>query len=829
MFSRALSLAVAGFFLLQAQVHADIYSVTTTAESGPGSLGQAILDANAHPNSSASNPDQIHFAIPGTDIQTIFPMVPLPDITDPIVIDGFTQNGALPNSNPVGQGLNPILKIELDGFFLVFEGNGLTITCGSSTVRGLIISRFQSAILFRGGSGNTVEGNYLGTDRTGTFAPLNLTLGRDPQQFWGVNLENCAGSRIGGRTPGSRNLISGGYLADVFITGLGATGNIIEGNLMGTKASGMEALELGSNCGVTLADGASANLIGGTVIEARNVISSSTRGNHVGVRFSLPSFPPLAAPFANLVKGNFLGLDVTGTGTTDSDAYPSGFGVLLMGHHNVIGGTEPGARNIISGNRVGGIILGGDIAGEEEATENLIQGNFFGTDESGVLPLGNGGAGVRTGSLANNNTIGGTDPGAGNRIAFTSAGGATNLASGTGVAFYPGPNNGTGNAILGNLIYGNDKLGIDLDADGVTPNDPGDADIGPNNLQNYPVITAVSNSGGITTIAGTLNSAASTTYRIEFFANGESEQSFLGSTNVTTDANGNASFNHAVAEVAANQRVSATATDPAGNTSEFSPLTGQLLNIATRLRVQTGENVLIGGLIIAGTDPKRVIIRAIGPSLAQFFTGTLANPILELYQGNTLLQSNDDWKQTQQAEIEATMLQPANDFESAIVRTLPPGSYTAIVRGSNNTAGIGLVEAYDLSLEAHSKLANISTRGFVETDSDVMIGGVIIGPAGGSNVRVVVRAIGPSLSAVGVTGALQDPTVELKNANGATLSSNNDWQQGQPAELQQLGLAPTDARESALLATLNSGNYTAIVRGNGNTTGVALVEIYHVQ
>lgn len=309
MFSRLLPLILATLFLPQAPVHAAIYSVTTTAESGPGSLGQAILDANAHPNSSASDPDRIHFAIPGTDIQTITPQFPLPDITDPVVIDGFTQAGALPNSNPVGQGVNPILRIELDGNFLFVEGNGLTITCGNSTVRGLIISRFETAIFCRGGSGNTIQGNYLGTDRTGTFAPRNLNFGREPQELYGVNLENCAGSRIGGRTPGARNLISGGYLADVLITGAGATGNIIEGNLMGTKASGMEALDFGSASGVTLADGASANLIGGTVVEARNVLSSSewTGGNYVGVNFFFSGHTGMGRAVCELGEGQLFG------------------------------------------------------------------------------------------------------------------------------------------------------------------------------------------------------------------------------------------------------------------------------------------------------------------------------------------------------------------------------------------------------------------------------------------------------------------------------------------------------------------------------------------
>jgi len=489
MTSRVFPLVFVAFSLGYAQTRADIFSVTTTAEIGPGSLGQAILDANAHPNSPADNPDRIHFAIPGDDIQLIFPQFPLPEITDPVVIDGFTQNGAVPNSNPVGQGLNPTLRIELSGLNLWVEGNGLTVTCGNTTVRGMIINGFQSAILFRGIGGNRVEGNYLGTDQTGTFAPRNFNLGRDPQELYGVNVENCAGNRIGGRVPGSRNLISGGALADVLITGPEATGNIIEGNLMGTKASGMAALELGSARGVGLTNGASANLIGGTVIEARNVISSSesTGGNHVGVDLSFRLVLGSPSPFANLVKGNFFGLTVTGTGTTDSDADPSGFGVILAGHDNVIGGTEPGARNIISGNRVGGIVVGGDIEGKE-ATQNLVQGNFIGTDESGVLPLGNGLAGVAIRSLANDNTIGGTGPGAGNRIAFTSAG-VFSPPSGTGVLFVFGfPNNGTGNAILGNLIYGNDKLGIDLAGDGVTPNDVGDPDNGPNNSQNYPIL-----------------------------------------------------------------------------------------------------------------------------------------------------------------------------------------------------------------------------------------------------------------------------------------------------------------------------------------------------
>ena len=265
---------------------------------------------------------------------------------------------------------------------------------------------------------------------------------------------------------------------------------------------------------------------------------------------------------------------------------------------------------------------------------------------------------------------------------------------------------------------------------------------------------------------------------------------------------------------------------PAGQPT---PTPSQLLNIATRMRVQTGENVLIGGFIITGTDPKRVIIRGIGPSLSSFFTGALADPALELYQGSTLLAMNDNWRTDQEAEIVATGIPPTDNLESAIVRTLTPGSYTAILRGKNNTTGIGVVEAYDLNRAVNSRLANIATRGFVETGDNVMIGGLIIGPAGGGSARVVVRAIGPSLGNLGIMGALQDPTLALVNSNGVVIRSNDNWRQSQEAEIIATGLAPSDDRESALVQIVAPGSYTAIVRGVGTLTGVALVEVYHLQ
>lgn len=254
----------------------------------------------------------------------------------------------------------------------------------------------------------------------------------------------------------------------------------------------------------------------------------------------------------------------------------------------------------------------------------------------------------------------------------------------------------------------------------------------------------------------------------------------------------------------------------------------QLLNIATRLPVQTEDNILIGGFIITGTEAKKVLILGIGPSLAQFFSGSLSDPTLELYQGDTLLQMNDNWKESQ-AEIEATGLQPSNDLESAIVRTLDPGSYTAILRGKGNATGIGVVQAYDLNQAAQSKFGNIATRGFVDTGDNVMIGGFIIGPAGGTATTVVVRAIGPSLVNFGISGALQDPTLELHNGNGDAIAFNDNWMDDTNQGKIPQSLQPGDQRESVLYRVLAPGNYTAIIRGSGNSTGIGLVEIYNVE
>ena len=245
-------------------------------------------------------------------------------------------------------------------------------------------------------------------------------------------------------------------------------------------------------------------------------------------------------------------------------------------------------------------------------------------------------------------------------------------------------------------------------------------------------------------------------------------------------------------------------------------------NISTRTLVETGDQVLIGGFIVTGTQPKKVIVRAIGPSLP--LTGVLLNPFLELHDSSgALIVSNDNWRTDQEQEIIATGLAPSNDNESAIVMTLDPGSYTAIVRGANGGTGIALVEVYDLDQLVDSKLANISTRGLVETGDNVLIGGFIV--LGDNAANALLRAIGPSLP---VAGSLADPTLELHDSNGTTLTSNDNWRSDQESEILATGLPPANDAESAILTTLSPGSYTAIVRGANNTTGIALVEVYQL-
>ena len=258
------------------------------------------------------------------------------------------------------------------------------------------------------------------------------------------------------------------------------------------------------------------------------------------------------------------------------------------------------------------------------------------------------------------------------------------------------------------------------------------------------------------------------------------------------------------------------------------PTSSHLANISARLNVGVNDDVLIGGFIVEGPVPKKMILRAIGPSLlAAGVTGTMANPTLELHDSTGVIATNDDWKTGAQAsEISASGLAPTNPLESAIVATLQPGNYTAIVRGVNNTTGIALVEGYEFDSTV-TRLVNVSARGRVGAGDQVLIGGFIV--TGGNPKTVMVRALGPSLGTGSnpLSGALANPVLELHDGSGELLSSNDSWVNSpQQAAIVASGLAPTSPLESAIMTTLSPGNYTAIVRGVNNTTGIGLVEVY---
>ena len=553
-------------------VSANTYTVTNTNDTGAGSLRQAITDANAN-----AGADAIHFDITGSGVHTIAVASALPAITSPVTIDGYTQAGSSPNTNNPDLGTNAQIMIEIDGTNSAFGASTLQFTAGSdgSVVKGLVINRnqFRASIAILGVSNITVQGCFLGTDPTGTSIPGTLT--------YGVLIDQAAtGAHIGGTAPADRNLISGATQAGVAFgneNAAGGDGHVVQGNLIGTNAAGTAAL--GNREGVDIAAATTNSTFGGNSAAARNVISGNTdRG--VIVSHSVGA----ANITGNVISGNYIGTDVTSTlplGNAD-------WGIDTAAHGNIIGGSAAGAGNVIVDNTQGGI--------NADQTDGLIiQGNFIGTDQSQGLQLGNHGPGISLNSSAI--TIGGIAAGQGNVIAYNGSGAIG------GIIVY-----GTNDPIRGNSIYSNVRDGIDLYAngtiDGPTPNDPGDADSGGNQVQNFPLIKTVV-FGANTEVTGVLHSMPDTVYDLDFYANPPCSsfpreflegKTYLGSSQVTTDGSGTATFDAMVAAAEAGSRISSTATDPAGNTSEFS----QRLPFSTNV----GSGPAAGGttVTIAGTD-----------------------------------------------------------------------------------------------------------------------------------------------------------------------------------------------------------------------------------
>lgn len=518
-------------------ISAATFTVTTTSDAGPGSLRQAILDANSTPG-----PDTIEFLIPGAGPHTIALQSALPTLADTagVVIDGYTQPGSSPNTQIALT--TAIIMIDVDGAATT-NANGLLINGGSTTVRGLVIRNFPlCGIVLQSFTGNVIEGNFIGTDVTGTAASANGTSGI---------CINVNGNTIGGAIPAARNVISGnaGFGIDLQF----GNGNVIQGNFVGTDALGNAAVA--NVLGGVLIDGtvgAGQNIIGGTTLGAANIISGNGASG-LAIAYVHAT--------ANVVQGNRIGTNNAGTASVPNTV----FGVEVIGAPaNTIGGTLAGAGNQISGNGQGGINIFSDADG------NIVQGNRIGTDRTGTVAVPNNGTGVYV-SFASGNTIGGTAAGAANVIAF-------NAGSGVGVnaaANIPA----LSNAILSNSIFDNGALGIDLSPGGVTSNDNDDPDAGPNNLQNFPVVVAAVSLGPIATVvSGSLNSTPNTTFTLQFFSNAACDPSghgegktLLGFTTVTTNRSGTVRFRATLPGItSAGQVVTATATDPNNNTSEFS-------------------------------------------------------------------------------------------------------------------------------------------------------------------------------------------------------------------------------------------------------------------
>jgi hypothetical protein len=511
-------------------------NANTVAVDGVVTLAEAIASINAGANVNADVSaigsygvnDAIAFAISGAGVHTIVVDSSL-ILSKPAKIDGYTQSGSMPSTLGAGQGSNAKLQIELT----MTASGGFALFGGGSTVQGLVVN--GKGILLRNFGGNTIAGNFFGTNASGSAAaPTNAAGLVDINIDW-----SSPNNTIGGTSPAARNVISGASQADGIL--VNSSGNVIQGNLIGTNAAGDAAV--GNYYGIyALLGGADNNLIGGTSPAARNVVS--------GNGFSGIEVDTLN----NLIEGNFVGTNAAGTAAIGNAQY----GIVVSGSNNTIGGTAAGAGNLVSGNGSVGIGIPYGISG------NIVAGNKVGTDATGTqIVCGHSTAGIDI--SGGGNIIGGTQAGAGNIIAF-------NKNEGVRV------DGQTGNSILHNSIFSNGNGGIVLGSNGVgAGNDPGDIDSGPNGLQNHPMLS-VNGVGAVGfDVGATLNSMVGV-YHFEFFASpacgrlgyGEGK-TFVGAADVASDSNGNANFGPQLFAVPAGYTaITATATDSAGNTSEFS-------------------------------------------------------------------------------------------------------------------------------------------------------------------------------------------------------------------------------------------------------------------
>jgi len=511
-------------------------TANTVAVDGAVTLAEAVASINSGSNTNADVSasgsygvnDTIVFAISGAGVHTIVVDSAL-ILNKPAKIDGYSQSGSTPNTLGPGQGSNAKLQIELT----ISAAGGFGLFAGSSTLQGVVFNG-KGIVLMNGGS-NTIAGNFIGTDPTGSVAVAQTDLSGTPDVLIGSSSPN---NTIGGTAPAARNVISGALQSKGIL--VASSGNVIQGNLIGTNAAGDSALANSEGIYIALG-GADNNLIGGASPGTGNVVSGN---GFAGIEVDTLN---------NLIQGNFVGTNAAGNAAVANGQY----GIAVAGTNNTVGGTAAGAGNLVSGNGTAGIVIPYGSSG------NAIAGNRVGTDATGTqMVCGHSVAGIEI--SGGGNMIGGTQAGAGNIVAF-------------------GKNDGvrvdgqTGNAVLHNSIFSNAGGGIRLGSNGPNANDPGDTDNGPNGFQNYPVLSISAVGGAGFDIGATLNSTVDV-FHLEFFASpacgrfgyGEGH-TFIGSADVVTDSNGNASFGPQLFAVPAGYTaITATATNSAGNTSEFS-------------------------------------------------------------------------------------------------------------------------------------------------------------------------------------------------------------------------------------------------------------------
>ena len=831
-----------------ASVDAATITVTTAGDSGPGSLRQALADA--------TDGDTIQFD-PALNGQTIAltsgelvidknitisgPGPQMLDVSGPF--QGFRVFHVLPNHIVMIEGLTISGGFPDTGFGGGIYNDDATLTIVDSTVSnnstnstgaGIYNSRMLTIV------NSTVSGNSAlfshggGIANFGTMTFTNSTVSDNQTNSAGGGISNFGMLTISNSTVSgnSARFSHGGPPTDGGGIVNGGTLEIINSTISGNSA-GFFGGGVSNESGATL-----------------TITNSTVSGNSIGTDL-------MGASAAGGGIDNNAMLTITNSTVSGNQAIGKASGVA-GGISNESGATLTITNSTVSGNFArydgGGIVnngmveianstLSGNLADRhgagiynDGATLTITNSTVSGNKSAGGIYKVNGGT-LRIGSTILNNSganifsDSGTVTSLGYNLSSDDGGGflmATGDQINTDPMLGPLQNNG-GPTFTHELLTGSPA--IDAGDPNFTPPPftdqrgyarvfNGRIDIGSLEVQPAPTpsptptttATATATATGTATPTPTATATATSTATATPTATGSATASATGTPTPTSTA---------------------TPTPTPSPTGIPSPTPAQALNISTRLRVETGDRVMIGGFIITGNTPKNVALRGIGPSLINSgLSDVLADPTLELRSGSgALLFQNDNWQDdsTQASQLIALGLAPQNPNESGIVAVLQPGTYTTIVAGKNNGTGVGLVEIYDTNQAANSQLANISTRGFVQTGDNVMIGGFILGGSSGST-SVAARGIGPSLSQSGLSNVLADPTLELRDGNGAVLIYNDNWQDD-PASAAQLtahGLAPQNSLESGIFATLPPGAFTAILAGKNGGTGIGLVEIYNV-